>query len=170
MCLNQEASVKTRNQILSITLLGFSLAATLSACGQAESGTSAERVEAANKAFKTAPAPACNSCGTVAGIETMKVKGEGSGMGAVAGAVAGAVIGHQIGDGHGKEAATVAGAVGGGFAGNEIEKRAKGTTYYHVTVDMETGGTRTIDVDALNGISTGSKVKVVGNNLQIAGN
>ena len=99
----------------------------------------------------------------------MKSKGEGSGLGAVLGAVAGAVVGHQVGDGRGKDAATVAGAVGGGFAGNEIEKRVKGTTYYHVTVAMEDGGTRTADVDALNGLSTGSRVKIIGNSLQTAG-
>jgi hypothetical protein len=28
------------------------------------------------------------------------------------------------------------------------------------------GGMRTVDVDAMNGLSTGSHVKIVGNNLQ----
>ena len=100
----------------------------------------------------------------------MKAKGKGSGLGAVVGAVAGAVVGHQIGSGRGQDAATVAGAVGGGFAGNEVEKRVKGTTYFHITVAMDAGGTRTLDVDALNGVTTGTRVNVVGNNLQIASN
>jgi outer membrane lipoprotein SlyB len=99
----------------------------------------------------------------------VKVKGEASGVGAVAGAVVGGVAGHQVGDGRGQDVATVAGAIGGGIAGNEIEKRVKGSTYYHVTVAMENGTTNTVDVDAMNGLSTGSKVRVVGNSLQFAG-
>lgn len=119
---------------------------------------------------RRAPPPKCHDCGTITGIEQMKVKGKGTGMGMVLGAVAGAVVGHQIGNGRGNDAATAVGAVGGGFAGNEIEKRARGTTYFHVTVSMEDGtGTRTIDVEALNGLSNGSRVKFVGNSLQVMG-
>lgn len=158
---------------LSVTLLSLLLMTGLSACnpadGQVESSADRSSAEPRQAARPAAP-PACNNCGHITSIETLKVKGEGSGFGAVAGAVAGAVIGHQVGGGRGKDVATVAGAVGGGFAGNEIEKRAKGTTYYRVTVNMESGGMRTLDVAALNGLSTGTKVKVVGNNLQVAGN
>jgi outer membrane lipoprotein SlyB len=111
----------------------------------------------------------CNDCGTITNIEQMKAKGTGSGVGIVAGAVAGAVIGHQVGGGHGKDIATAAGAIGGSFAGNEIEKRIKGTTYFHVTVALENGGTHIADIDALNGLAVGSKVTVVGNGLQVAG-
>jgi hypothetical protein len=38
-----------------------------------------------------------------------------------------------------------------------------------VTVAMEDHSTRVVDVDAMNGLGTGSKVSVVGNNLQVAG-
>lgn len=165
--------MKTPIHILNVTLSGLLLSVSLSACDSATGQADNTRAEAPPKivyvAAKPAPVPVCNNCGSITNIETMKTKGEGSGFGAVAGAVVGAVIGHQIGDGRGKDAATVAGAVGGGLAGNEIEKRAKGTTYYRVTVSMESGGTRSVDVDALNGLTTGSKVKVIGNNLQIAG-
>lgn len=149
--------MKTLTQSLSLTVLSLSLAFFLSSC----------RDEAAPVAPKAVAK--CQDCGTISGIEQMTVKGDGSGIGAVAGAVVGAVIGHQIGDGKGQDAATVAGAIGGGFAGNEIEKRAKGTVYYHVTVAMETGGTRSVDVESLNGLATGSRVRVIGNNLHIAG-
>lgn len=157
---------------LSVTLLSLLLMTGLSACNPADGQVqnAADRSNAVPvQAARPAAPPVCNNCGTITSIETLKAKGDGSGLGAVAGAVAGAVIGHQVGGGRGQDAATVAGAVGGGFAGNEIEKRAKGTTYYRVTVSMESGGTRTMDVATLNGLSTGAKVKVVGNNLEIAG-
>lgn len=154
--------MKTLTQTISLALLSMSLVFSLTACR--------EEPEPAARVAKSSPAPAkCYDCGTVTNIEQMKAKGDASGVGAVAGAVVGAVIGRQIGDGRGQDAATVAGAVGGGFAGNEIEKRVKGTIYYRVTVTMENGGTRAVDVNSLNGLSTGSKVKIVGNNLQLAG-
>lgn len=164
--------MKTPIQTLSITLLGPFLAVALGACSPADGtpASSAEVARAPAHVARPAPPRVCDNCGTIASIETLKAKGKGSGLGIVAGAVVGAVVGHQIGSGRGNDAATVAGAVGGGFAGNEIEKRAKGTTYYHVSVSMDSGGMRTLDVESLNGLSTGSRVKVIGNSLQVAGN
>jgi uncharacterized protein YcfJ len=115
------------------------------------------------------PRHVCDNCGTITSVEQMKSQAKGSGVGAVLGAIAGGVVGHQIGGGRGKDIATAAGAVGGGFAGNEIEQRARGTVYYHVTVAMQNGGTRTVDVASMEGLGTGSKVKVVGNDLQYDG-
>lgn len=160
-------------------LFGLSIAVALAACNssaqpQAEVAAAAapapERVVHEHTYERqAAPVAVCNDCGTITSVEQMKSKGTGSGIGAVAGAVVGAVAGHQVGGGRGKDAATVVGAIGGGFAGNEIEKRVKGTIYYHVTVAMHDGSSRSVDVDALNGLGTGSKVKVSGNNLQSAG-
>lgn len=100
----------------------------------------------------------------------MTDEAESTGVGIVLGAVAGAVVGHQIGDGKGQDAATVIGAVGGGIAGNEIEKHVKGTPYFHVTIAMDHGGgTRTVNVGSMNGLVSGSRVKIVGNNLQALG-
>lgn len=113
------------------------------------------------------PPPVCGDCGTVSNIELVKAKGEGSGMGALAGAVMGGVIGHQFGGGSGKDAATAAGAIGGAFAGHEAEKRFKGSQYYRVTVSMEAGGSRTVNLAAVDGISVGTPVRVVGENLQL---
>ena len=45
--------------------------------------------------------------------------------GAVLGGVAGAVIGHQVGGGHGRDAATALGAVLGAFAGNDLASRQR---------------------------------------------
>jgi len=58
--------------------------------------------------------------------------------------VVGGLLGNQIGAGHGRDAATVVGAVGGGVAGNEIEKRAKATKRYEVTVRLTDGSSRVI--------------------------
>ena len=153
--------MKTLTQSMSLALLGVSLAIPLTACD-----TKAEPGVAPVMTSRAAP-PKCYDCGTITGIAQMTAKGEGSGLGIVLGAVAGAVAGHQVGDGRGQDAATVGGAVVGGFAGNEIEKRVKGTKYFQVTVAMDNnGGTRTVDVGSMNGLTNGSRVKVVGSNLQ----
>lgn len=153
--------MKTMTQSMSIALLGLSLAVPLTAC---DSG--AEPETTVKVASRPAP-PRCYDCGTITNIVQLTAKGEGSGLGMVLGAVAGAVVGHQVGDGRGQDAATVIGAVGGGVAGNEIEKRVKGTKYFRVTVTLDNGGaTRTVEVASMNGLTNGSRVKVVGNNLQ----
>ena len=69
-----------------------------------------------------------------------------SGVGAVAGGVVGGLLGHQVGGGNGKKAMTVIGAVGGGVAGHEIEKQARATTVYKVTVRMDDGSLRTVSL------------------------
>ena len=93
------------------------------------------------------------------------VKDEHRITGSVVGAVVGGVIGHQFGGGRGKDVATVAGAAGGAMAGREIEKRARATTSYDITVSMETGGTRVVSVVDPAGLSVGSRVRVDGSNL-----
>lgn len=159
--------MKTQNYLVSLCLLAL---AGLSGCKDEVSATPAASVQAVKKVQYTAPVvKVCDSCGTISSIETMRKKGEGSGIGIAAGAVLGAVIGHQIGGGRGQDVATATGAIGGGFAGNEIEKQARASTYYHITVNMESGGSRTVDVSELNGLSSGQKVRVVGNNIQMAG-
>jgi outer membrane lipoprotein SlyB len=130
----------------------------------------APRVDNADTRVSAAPPPpACTNCGVIAQIDEVKEKGSASGAGAVVGAVAGAVIGHQVGDGRGNDAATAAGAIGGGITGHQVERRINSDVYYNVTVNMENGGTHVAKVATLNGLSVGSKVKVVGNDLQVAG-
>ena len=86
----------------------------------------------------------CRDCGVVEKVVAVKVKGEGTGLGAVAGGVVGGVLGNQVGGGNGKRAMTVVGAVGGGLAGHEIEKQARASTVYKVTVRMDDGSVRTV--------------------------
>lgn len=106
--------------------------------------------------------PPCTDCGTVASVRAYQVKGSGSGVGIAIGAVAGGLLGNQIGSGSGKKVATVAGAVGGGFAGNEIEKRRNSTTNYEVVVQMDSGGTVSLNYANPPGLAVGQKVRVSG--------
>jgi outer membrane lipoprotein SlyB len=112
----------------------------------------------------TRPAATCDNCGTVEGVRSYQVKGEGSGLGAVAGGVVGGVIGNQIGGGNGKKAMTVVGAIGGGMAGHEIEKRSKSYTMYEVRVKMDDGSTRTVNQSSAP--TPGSRVVVEGSKLR----
>jgi uncharacterized protein YcfJ len=108
-----------------------------------------------------APEPVCADCGTVTGVRSYQVQGQGSGIGIAIGAVAGGLLGHQIGGGTGNKIATVAGAVGGGYAGNEIEKRRNSQTRWDVSVRMDDGNTTTLPYTTAPGVSVGQKVRVV---------
>jgi len=108
----------------------------------------------------------CADCGTIDSIEKMRQAGEGSGAGAVLGAIVGGVIGHQFGKGRGQDVATAAGAVGGAVAGHETEKQVRADTFYRVTVKMDDGQQRTIDVKDPAGLAIGGKVKVNGNIIE----
>lgn len=112
------------------------------------------------RAAKPAPerAAVCSNCGTVEKVVAIKQKGEGTGVGAVAGGVVGGVLGNQVGGGNGKKAMTVIGAVGGGFAGHEIEKQARATTVYKVSVRMEDGSLRTVTQSSAPAV--GSRIKL----------
>ena len=129
------------------------LAGTLGACSQ----TTAEDSQQV--------ATACDTCGTIASIEPVKMKGHASGKGAVAGAIIGGIIGHQFGSGSGNDAATAAGAVGGAMAGNEAEKEYTAYEVYDVVVNLDEGGSRTLRVESAEGFSVGDDVKVVGNRM-----
>lgn len=113
------------------------------------------------------PPPVCQECGVIASIEPVKAKAKGSGAGAVLGAIAGGVIGHQFGGGKGKDVATAAGAIAGGVAGHQAERSIRATNFYRVGVNMENGSYQTVDVNDPAGISVGSRVRVVGSNIQL---
>lgn len=112
-----------------------------------------------------APPPVCYDCGTITAITEVKQAGSGSGAGAVAGGVAGGVIGHQFGGGSGKDVATALGALAGAAAGHMAEKKIRSTVTYDVTVTMESGGTRVINVPATNGLAVGTPVRVDGSTI-----
>jgi len=118
---------------------------------------------AAHRQQQALAAPACHNCGTVESVQAVTQKGEGSGLGVVAGGVIGGALGHQVGKGQGNTAMTVLGAIGGGLAGNEVEKRAKSTTHYRVTVRMEDGSQQVLDQAQAPAI--GLRVRVEGQKL-----
>jgi outer membrane lipoprotein SlyB len=80
--------------------------------------------------------------GTVVGVREVEQKGEGKGLGAVGGGLAGAVLGHNIGD-HNK-LVTILGAAGGAFVGNQVEKQARATKHWELTVNFDDGTTQTM--------------------------
>ena len=108
----------------------------------------------------------CNDCGTVRGVDVMNRGDDTSGKGAVIGAVIGGVAGHQFGSGRGNDAATAGGAVAGAVAGNEVEKKQNADRYYRVTVEMDKGGSREVNVGDSAGLKSGDRVRVSGKNLE----
>ena len=81
--------------------------------------------------------------GVVESVREVEVKGDAKGIGAAGGGVAGAVLGHNIGD-HNK-LVTVLGAAGGALIGNQIEKQARATKHWELTVRYEDGTTQTFN-------------------------
>lgn len=116
----------------------------------------------------TTQAALCSHCGTVESVSSVQQKGQGTGLGVVAGGLLGGVAGHQMGGGKGKTAMTVLGAIGGGFAGNEVEKRARGETLFNVQVRMEDGSTRVFKRP--QSMAIGTHVVVDGSTLRVAQN
>jgi len=110
-------------------------------------------------------APACTNCGTISAIREVEKKGEGTGLGAIGGAVIGGVLGNQIGHGKGKTIATVGGAAGGAYAGHQIEKSARSTKTWNVTLRMDDGTDRTITLGSAPALAVGDKVRVEGQNI-----
>ncbi len=125
-------------------------------------------------AQRPAPKPAqvavvkqkCLDCGVVESVREVEVKGEGTGLGAVAGGVLGGVVGHQVGSGRGNTAMTVLGAAGGAYAGHQIEKKARATKHWDVTVRLDGGGTRTVSMPSQPAWRAGDRVRVVNDSIE----
>ena len=130
---------------------------------QAQSEARADKQDQA-RADKRSQAKAvqarCAHCGVVESIREVDTKGEATGLGAVGGAVVGGVLGNQVGDGCGRMIARVAGAVGGAVAGHQIEKYAKSTKSYEITVRFENGSSSVIHEDSAPAWRVGERVKV----------
>ena len=102
--------------------------------------------------------------GTVVAVKEVEVKGDANGVGAVGGGVAGAVLGHNIGD-HNK-LVTVLGAAGGALLGNQIEKTAKATKHWEMTVNFDDGTSQTLKSDAQPFWHQGDRVRLYEGKLQ----
>jgi outer membrane lipoprotein SlyB len=110
--------------------------------------------------------PKCLDCGVVESVHLVEVKGQGTGIGAVAGGVAGALLGNQFGHGNGRTVMTLAGAAGGALAGNEVEKSARTTKHWNVSVRLESGSTRVVSYASQPAWRPGDHVRVVNGTLE----
>lgn len=102
--------------------------------------------------------------GVVESVHEVEVKGDAKGVGAVGGGVAGAVIGHNIGD-HNK-LVTVLGAAGGALLGNQIEKQARTTKQWEMTVRYEDGTTQSFQTKEQPFWHQGDRVRLYEGKLQ----
>ncbi|MEI7431066.1 MAG: glycine zipper 2TM domain-containing protein [Betaproteobacteria bacterium] len=106
------------------------------------------------------PANTCRDCAIVEDIREVKQEGSGSGLGAIGGGVVGGLLGNQVGAGRGKTVGAVVGAVGGAYAGNEIEKSARATRHYEITVRFDDGNTRVFTDSQPPPLQRGDRVRV----------
>ena len=111
------------------------------------------------------PKALCHDCGVIESVREFEKKGEGSGIGAAAGGVLGGVLGHQVGAGRGRDVMTVLGAVGGAVAGHQVEKNAKKTMNYEITVRFEDGTSRTVQQTTPPAWRQGDKVRVINSEI-----
>jgi outer membrane lipoprotein SlyB len=126
----------------------------------------ARRAEPARRIQVAEARPACADCGVVEGVREVQVKGKGTGLGAVAGGVAGALVGHELGGGNARTLMGVVGAVGGAVAGNEIEKKARATTQWQVTVRLENGSTQVVTLAQQPPWRAGDHVRLAGDTIE----
>ena len=113
-----------------------------------------------------APKPAVKPgvLGTVESVREVEVKGDSKGVGAVGGGLAGAVLGHNIGD-HNK-LVTVLGAAGGALIGNQIEKQARATKQWEMTVRYDDGSTQVFQSEQAPFWHQGDRVRYYEGKLQ----
>ncbi len=121
-----------------------------------------------NRGYQQSGQSAYTEYGRVSDIQTLRGQNGGAtGAGAVVGAVIGAVVGRQFGGrGTGRDMATGAGLIGGAVIGNEIEKNNNpGGDVFRVTVSLEGGGSRSIDVSGVGDLRRGDRVKIEGGRI-----
>jgi outer membrane lipoprotein SlyB len=102
--------------------------------------------------------------GIVQSVREVEQKGDAKGVGAVGGGLAGAVLGHNIGD-HNK-LVTILGAAGGAFVGNQVEKTARATKHWELTVRYDDGTTQTFNSEAQPFWHQGDRVRLYEGKLQ----
>jgi len=86
--------------------------------------------------------------------------GRSSGVGSFIGTILGGVAGSKIGSGSGSTAAGIGGAIAGGVAGQRAEDAGKVNTSTELTVQLDTGESRTYRVDQGEPFRVGDMVRV----------
>ena len=102
--------------------------------------------------------------GVVESVREVEVKGDAKGIGAVGGGVAGAVLGHNIGDNN--KLVTVLGAAGGALLGNQIEKQARKSKEWEMTVRYDDGSTQSFQSKEQPFWHQGDRVRLYEGKLQ----
>ncbi|GAB4507952.1 MAG: hypothetical protein Tsb0026_05370 [Sulfuricaulis sp.] len=151
--------------IASVAVVLFSVAGVTGCEPKADPGNNAAPAKSSantSRPFKTK----CTDCGQIESVREIVTRGEGTGLGVVGGAVVGGAIGNQVGAGRGKDLATVAGAVGGAVAGNEIEKRAKSTKSYAITVRLDDGSSRVFNETSPPAWQPGDQVRLTNGTIR----
>jgi len=102
--------------------------------------------------------------GVVESVREVEVKGDAKGIGAVGGGVAGAVLGHNIGENN--KLVTVLGAAGGALIGNQIEKQARKSKEWEMTVRYDDGSTQSFQSKEQPFWHQGDRVRLYEGKLQ----
>jgi len=110
------------------------------------------------------PAVKPGAYGVVESVREVEQKGDAKGVGAVGGGVAGAVLGHQLD--HGSKIVTVLGAAGGALLGNQIEKTARATKHWELSVRYDDGTTQVFNSDTQPFWHQGDRVRYYEGKLQ----
>jgi outer membrane lipoprotein SlyB len=134
--------------VLILTLAGIGVVTGLKPSG--ESRSDLREMRQAIVEYRPVPG-SCAICGTVDSIRAVQVAGDATG----------AAVGRQPGTGEGNPVMTILGAAGGVFAGEEIDKNAKGQFAYRVTIRMDDGSFRTVSLPSIPAFTVGDKVRVV---------
>jgi outer membrane lipoprotein SlyB len=130
---------------------------------QAQPAPEVQQVPAAAR-----PAPSFQ-IGSIASIEPVRQRPQGTGTGAVIGGVLGAVVGNQFGHGVGRAAMTGVGAAGGAIAGNNVERNYKTAVVgYRVNVRLDDGHSRTFQRTSIGDLHVGDRVRVDANGFRRA--
>lgn len=131
---------------------------------QAPAATPAPAAEVAR------PAAQIGVLGVVQDVQEVKEPGESKGAGVIAGGLAGGILGNKIAGGgsNTRKVMTLLGVAGGAWAGNQIEKQARATKHWELTVRLDDGSTKKIRSDNEPSWHAGDRVRVLNGKLQPA--
>lgn len=165
--MSTRTSIAMRTSALSIAVFLSACNATTPTAPQAGGSVQAPPVAG------TFPNQTITELGRVATIESVAAGQRPSTNvgGAAVGAVAGGILGNQVGGGRGRTLATIAGVAGGAVAGNAIANSNTSAQevggVFRITIQLDQGGQRVIDVSDLGDLRQGDRVQVT-NGQQIS--
>lgn len=131
---------------------------------QAPAATPAPAVEVAK------PTAQIGVLGVVQDVQEVKEPGESKGAGVIAGGLAGGILGNKIAGGgsNTRKVMTLLGVAGGAWAGNQVEKQARATKHWELTVRLDDGSTKKIRSENEPSWHAGDRVRMVDGKIQPA--